>query len=88
MTERPRFQSCCKNNKICSIIILIKITGPDELERPKAFDNVAPRVKPRVVVRLEDTLWFIKLHGGILFYPVLELAVDKLLAGNLSVSYL
>jgi hypothetical protein len=28
-----------------------------------------------------------KLHGGIFFYPLLELGIDKLLAGHLGLSY-
>jgi len=67
-----------KKTKIsCSIIVLIKTTGPDGLECPKAFDDVAPRVKLHIVARLEDAMWFVELHGGIFFNTLLELAFNK-----------
>jgi hypothetical protein len=76
-----------KTKILCSIIVLIKITGPDGLERPKAFDYIAPRVKLHIVAGLEDAMWFVELHNGIFFYTLLELAFNKLLAGNLGFSF-
>jgi hypothetical protein len=46
-----------------------------------------PRVKLHIVARLEDTMWFVQLHGGIFFNTLLELAFNKLLSKDPSFSF-
>ena len=55
-----------------------KIARPDGLEHPKAFDDVTPRVRLRIVPRFEETIGLVDFYCRFPLDPALELSFDKL----------
>ena len=68
-------------------IVPILITSPSGLECPKGFNDIAHRVKLRIVACFENALWLVDFYGGISFYTPLELPFDKLLVEDPSFSF-